>query len=95
MPRRSDDDGEIALGELICLGVEVISSTDPTLLGLSGKVVDETKNTLTIRTASGDKKVPKGVAAFRFSSTSGKRLTIEGRSLVMRPEDKLGRGIHG
>jgi len=95
MPRRSDDDGEIALGELICLGVEVISSKDPTLLGLSGKVVDETKNTLTIRTSSGDKKVPKGVAAFRFSSTSGRRVTIDGRSLVMRPEDKLGRRIHG
>jgi len=95
MPRRNDDDKEIASGELICLDAEVISSADPTLLGLSGKVVDETKNTLTIRTASGDKKVPKGVAVFRFRSTSGKRATIEGHSLVMRPEDKLGRGIYG
>jgi len=95
MPRSNDDDGEIALGELICLGAEVISSTDPTLLGLSGKVVDETKNTLTIRTSSGDKKVPKGVAAFRFSSRSGSRVTIEGRYLVVRPEDRLGRRIHG
>jgi len=95
MPRRNDDDKEIVSGELICLGAEVISSTDPTLLGLSGTVVDETKNTLTIRTASGDKKVPKGVAVFRFSSTSGKRATIEGHSLVMRPEEKLRRRIHG
>jgi len=95
MPRRNDDDEDIARGELICLGAEVISSTDPTVLGLNGTVVDETKNTLTIRTASGDKKVPKGIAVFRFSSTSGKRATIEGRSLVMRPEDRLGRRIHG
>lgn len=95
MPRRNDDDREIARGELICLGAEVISSTDPTLLGLSGTVIDETKNTITIRTTSGDKKVPKGVVAFRFSSTSGKRVTIEGRSLVMRPEEKLRRRIHG
>ena len=95
MPRRDDDDKEVACRELISLGAEVISSRDPTLLGLSGTVVDETKNTLTIRTASGDKKVPKGSAVFRFSTTSGKRATIEGRSLLMRPEDKLGRGIYG
>lgn len=84
----------MARGELIRLVVEVMSSADPTLVGLHGIVIDETKNTLIIRTSFGDKMIPKDVAVFRFSPPNGESVTLEGRYLVLRPEDRL-RKIHG
>ena len=92
MPRRNNED--IARGALIRLDVEIMSSSDPTLTGMRGMVVDETKNTITVRTINGDKMVPKDVAVFRFSPPKGQSVTLEGRSLALRPEDRLGK-IHG
>jgi ribonuclease P protein subunit POP4 len=92
VPRRNNED--IARGALIRLDVEVMSSSDPTLTGMRGMVVDETKNTITVRTHNGDKKVPKDVAVFRFSPSKGQGITLEGRSFALRPEDRL-RKIHG
>ncbi|MBO3802629.1 MAG: ribonuclease P protein subunit [Candidatus Brockarchaeota archaeon] len=89
MPGRSGDGRELARRELVSLEVEVVSSTDPTLAGTKGTVIDETKNTFTIRSASGDKVVPKKVSVFRFTLPSGKTVTLAGRSLNLRPEDRL------
>ena len=44
----------LARHELIGLEVEVESSTDPGLIGLSGKVVDETRNTFLLETKRTD-----------------------------------------
>ena len=45
--------------ELIGLSIEVISSKNRTLVGLKGKVIDETKNMFTIETQKGIKKIMK------------------------------------
>ena len=92
MPRRNNED--IARGTLICLEAEVTSSADPTLTGLHGMVVDETKNTITVRTINGDKMIPKDVAVLRFGPPRGQGATREGHSFAQRPEDRL-RKIHG
>ena len=33
--------------------IEVLGSTDPTLVGITGKVVDETRRTIAVRTPKG------------------------------------------
>jgi len=52
--------------ELIGLAVEVTGATDPTRVGTSGRLVDETQQTVTIATAAGDTQVPKAGTQLRF-----------------------------
>ncbi|MGQ9514545.1 MAG: ribonuclease P protein component 1 [Thermoproteota archaeon] len=89
MSARRDESKQLARRELLSLEVEVVSSTDPTLIGKRGIVIDETKNTFIVRTSSGDKMIPKKVAVFRFFLPSGKKVMLEGRTLTIRPEDRL------
>lgn len=56
---------ELPYHELIGLLVKVDSSCDPTLNGLSGRVIDETRNTIKIETSQGFIKTE-----FRTSSES-------------------------
>ena len=71
--------------ELIGLNVEVISCSDPEKEGLSGKVLDETRDTLRIE----DHKVVKNNCRFLFKLTSGEEVEVEGESIQGRPEDRI------
>lgn len=70
--------------ELIGLPVVVVSSTNPTMVGLKGKVEDETRDTLLI---SG-RRVPKAGNTFLFS-VGGEKVEIMGVVLQGRPEDRI------
>jgi len=72
--------------ELVGLRVRVLRHTDPTLVGLTGIVEDETKNTLLV---SG-KVVPKRGAVFEFS-VSGRRIVIKGDDILYRPVERTRR----
>ncbi len=74
--------------ELIGLEVIVERHTDPTLEGLKGRVVDETKNTLHVEVSGKVKVVPKagGVYLFRLRKSLGR---VNGFKLLGRPEDRL------
>ena len=74
--------------ELIGLSVIVRKATDPTLVGLRGRVVDETRNTLLVETAKGEKRVPKKGAEFAFGS---EEVPIRGDDLLFRPEERIKR----
>jgi ribonuclease P protein subunit POP4 len=74
--------------ELIGLSVVVRSATDPSLVGLQGRVVDETRNTLLVETAKGEKRVPKHGAEFVFGSEG---IPVHGDDLLFRPEDRIKR----
>lgn len=75
--------------ELIGLPVVVTEATDRSLVGLHGVVRDETRNTLTVETAKGEKRVPKHGATFTFEVQGGGR--VEGDDLLFRPEDRIKR----
>lgn len=75
--------------ELIGLQVEVVSSTDPTHVGLRGRVVDETRNTLTLEIGTAEAMVPKRSSVFRFKV--GRDVEIEGERILYRPEDRIKR----
>jgi ribonuclease P protein subunit POP4 len=70
--------------ELIGLNVEVISSSNKSLVGLSGKVIDETKNCLILENT---KKIPKSQVKLKIKIKE-KTFEIEGKKIIGRPEKK-------
>ena len=75
--------------ELVGLFVKVTNSTHEGFTGIEGKVVDETKNTISIETDETEKIVPKGVATFHFYLPDGNVVEIEGKIIIARPEDRI------
>jgi ribonuclease P protein subunit POP4 len=75
--------------ELIGLDARVVESTNPSQLGLSGRVVDETRNILSIETRDGVRNLPKDSCTFSFHIPSGEWVRVDGKLLVARPEDRV------
>lgn len=75
--------------ELIGLVVEVAESSNETQRRIKGMVVDETKNTLTIETNKGFKKIQKNGSVFIFEIPDGKRIKVDGKKIVARPEERI------
>mgnify|MGYP001578274710 FL=1 len=74
---------------MISLPVKVIKSTDPTQSKLSGKVIDETYNTLKIETKNKEKTVIKGNCVFVFTLPNKTKVQVDGKLLISRPEDRI------
>ncbi|MFQ6129609.1 MAG: ribonuclease P protein component 1 [Candidatus Hadarchaeaceae archaeon] len=77
--------------ELIGLKAKVENSSDPTLLGIHGTIIDETRDMLVIEQAGGAKIVPKGSSKFMFTLPGGGEVEIDGAKLVGRPEERVRR----
>lgn len=75
--------------ELIGLNVKVSESANPSVKGVRGAVVDETRNMLKVRSTRGTILIPKDVATFRFKLPNGVQVDVDGRRLVARPESRL------
>ena len=73
--------------ELIGLKAKIIRASHPELVGLEGYVLDETRNTLVL---AGERVrvIPKDVVWLEFE-VDGKRIHINGKELVGRPEMRL------
>lgn len=74
--------------EFIGLNVEIIGSKNLSLIGLKGKIIEETKNTITIKSQKGEKKVIKNQIKMLFK-INDKKIEIEGYKLVGRVEERL------
>ena len=72
--------------ELIGEEVMVIEATNPSLVGLTGKVVDETKATIRVLQDGEIKTLLKNAVVLKLLRT-GK--IIDGKTLLKRPEDRL------
>ena len=75
--------------ELVGLTVKVTKSTHEGFIGIAGKVVDETKNTLLIEENEIEKRIPKGGTTFHFKLPDGIIVEIEGNIIIARPEDRI------
>ncbi|MBX7076296.1 MAG: ribonuclease P protein subunit [Methanobacteriaceae archaeon] len=76
--------------ELIGLELEVIDSSNKSLIGISGIVIDETKKTLKIETINNKEKlIQKDVSIFHFTLPDGLKVEINGKILLNRPEDRI------
>ena len=67
--------------------ITVVESLDPTLVGLTGTVLEETRRTIRVLTDSGRVRLAKHVITFRIDSGE----IIEGSSVTQRPEDRINR----
>lgn len=76
----------------IGLNAKVAQSSNPDYIGLSGKVVDETRNTFVISNDE-DKTVIKDVAVFHFTLPDRTVVEIDGKSIVGRPENRVKKKI--
>jgi ribonuclease P protein subunit POP4 len=74
--------------EFIGSEIQVTSARNKSLIGLKGKIVDETKKTFTITIKDGaagkDKKILKEGCVFTINSKS-----IRGEDIAQRPEDRI------
>jgi len=75
--------------ELIGLDAKIAKSTNPSYRGISGKIIDETRNTLTIQHGNTKKTVVKNVTVFHITTPDGTTVEIDGNTIVGRPEDRL------
>lgn len=74
---------DILFSTFIGLKVKIVKSTQKHLIGLEGKVVDETKNLLVIETEGKERKIPKKTAIFRFFVDDGE-VDIDGSKITFR-----------
>ena len=81
---------EIVKQELIGLDITIVDAKNQDLIGLKGKVIDETKNTMTIEQDNKTKKILKNQIIFN-TKVDNKTIQINGKLLVGRPEERLKR----
>jgi ribonuclease P protein subunit POP4 len=84
---------EIIRDEFIGTEAKVSKSKHIDYLGLSGKIVDETRNTFTILDGGERKVIGKSSAVFRLSLHDGAVVEVDGKLLTGRPEDRLKKTI--
>jgi ribonuclease P protein subunit POP4 len=75
--------------ELIGLDVSVVEASNPLHCGISGLIIDETRNTLLIRTPCGNRRIQKQYSRFRIILPDGTRVIINGSALVSAPERRI------
>jgi ribonuclease P protein subunit POP4 len=76
--------------EFIGLKAKVVKNSNPDVVGIMGKVVDETRNTFTISLNDGEKKVViKDTAVFEFVMPDETVVEMDGKVVMGRPEDRL------
>ncbi len=75
--------------ELIGLDVLVARASNPGHAGVSGRIVDETRNTLVIQTGQGEKRIPKRFSVFRLRLPDGTTVDVDGSSLETQPERRI------
>lgn len=75
--------------ELIGLKAKVEKSRNNSASGISGKIVDETRNTLVMETKKGEKKTVKNDTLYSFVLPSKAKVEVEGKLIVGRPEERL------
>jgi ribonuclease P protein subunit POP4 len=81
----------VLVHEIIGLDAKIVESTDPTLQGISGTIVFETKNTISIRTDSSVKQIAKKAAKKIEIKTDSGVCFISGSSMIGRAEDRISR----
>jgi ribonuclease P protein subunit POP4 len=80
---------DVPVHELIGQDVLVAAASNPFNRGVSGSIVDETKNMLVIKTVTGVKQIPKQHSIFRLNQTGSRVVEIDGSVLMLAPEKRI------
>ena len=78
----------LAREELIGLHVKIKECDDPSWIGRSGLIINETKKTFLIEINGQEKMIAKKTASFEFDY-DGKKITLDGKKIVYRPENRI------
>jgi ribonuclease P protein subunit POP4 len=84
---------EIICHEFIGTQGSIARSQHADYMGISGQVMDETKNTFIIQHEGKMKSIVKSSAVFNFQLADGTIVEIDGKLLVGKPEDRLKKTI--
>jgi len=79
----------IASHELIGLQARLVSSNNKQIVGLNGKIMDETKFMFTLNTKNGIKRLAKSASKWKFEF-DGKEIELDGARLTRRPYERMG-----
>ncbi len=77
--------------ELIGLHAAVIGSKNKADIGICGKIIDETRDTLVLRDQV-SKRIFKKNVRLDFELPSSKQVTLDGEKIVGRPWDRIKKG---
>ena len=75
--------------EFIGLDTEIVESTNPQVIGLNGRIINETKSMFTINTEKGVKSIAKSTNDWKFS-IQNRDITVDGSKIAKRPFDRIG-----
>ena len=78
----------IPILEIIGLTCTVDNSTNKELVGITGKIINESKNMLILDTKFGEKLIPKKICTFKISNHNN-TTTISGTKLHNRSHERL------
>ena len=75
--------------ELIGMHTEIANSPNQQIIGLNGRIINETKSMITINTTKGVKTIPKSNNDWKFTVDS-KEVIVNGSKIAKRPFDRIG-----
>ena len=75
--------------EFIGLNAKVVKSSHPNYVGIEGRVINETRNTIVITNGDKNKTIVKNTVVFHFTMSNGTIVEIDGKAIVGRPEDRI------
>jgi len=75
--------------ELIGLQVSVIHSSNPTHIGIKGKVIDEIKNMLMITDGVKKKWIQKDTAVYSFTLPDKSIVIVKGNEIIGKPVERI------
>ena len=78
----------LAREEFIGLHVKIKECDDPSWIGRSGLIINETKKTFLVEIDGKEKMIAKKTAIFEFDY-DGKKITLDGSKIVYRPENRI------
>lgn len=78
---------DILQKEIIDLDMEVVDAINPKMIGLSGRIVNETRDTLIIENHK-EKKLQKNQIVFKLKK-GNKTYKINGNTIKKRPEERI------
>jgi len=70
--------------QLLGKEITIVTSTNTTLVNMTGKVIDETKYSLVLQTVRGNKRIVKNTITFTLDGD-----VVEGKTLTQIPQDRL------
>lgn len=75
--------------ELIGLDILVAGASNPLHRGIRGRVIDETRNMLVIRTDRGVQRIPKNHSLLTFVLPGAIEVEVVGSALIRAPERRV------